>query len=164
MDPQACCEIFDSPLGAVVIYASDRFILRSCFYDHANRPETFPNGLTKNAFKQLEAYFTGKLTAFSLPLAFSGSPFQNKVWEVVKAIPYGKTATYRHIAEMLGIKNGARAVGMAVAANPLLIFIPCHRVIGASEKLTGYAGGIERKRKLLELERKNAGINGRLLF
>jgi methylated-DNA-[protein]-cysteine S-methyltransferase len=105
------------------------------------------------AVRQLRAYFAGELTEFDLPLAPRGSDFQQRVWEQLSKIEYGETASYGEIAGRLGMTNAAsRAVGTANGRNPIPIVIPCHRVIGADGTLTGYAGGIERKQTLLELE------------
>ena len=108
--------------------------------------------LLKEAKAQLEAYFAGKLKDFSLPIAPAGTDFQLKVWEVLLTIPYGETITYGQLAERVGNATASRAVGMANSRNPLPIIIPCHRVIGANRKLTGYTGGLDIKIKLLNLE------------
>ncbi len=102
---------------------------------------------------QLEAYFAGELTRFEIGYATSGSDFQQRVWTALEPIPYGTTVTYGDIADKIGAPRAAvRAVGTAIGANPLLVVRPCHRVIGASGQLTGYAGGLERKQQLLDLE------------
>lgn len=109
------------------------------------------------AARQLAAYFEGTLTDFDLPLAPDGSDFQQRVWEQLRTIGYGETASYGAIAHRLGMTNAAsRAVGLANGRNPIPIVIPCHRVIGADGSLTGYAGGLERKQVLLDLERSDA--------
>jgi len=108
--------------------------------------------LVKEAFKQLNAYLSGKLKIFSLPLDPAGTPFMQKTWTSLCKIPYGKTASYKDIAIDIGNCKAVRAVGMANNRNPIPIFIPCHRVIGSDGKLVGYGGGLELKRKLLELE------------
>ena len=105
------------------------------------------------ARRQLSAYFDRELKEFELPLAPEGSDFQRRVWRQLELIPYGETASYGEIAHRLGHTNAAsRAVGLANGRNPIPIMIPCHRVIGANGTLTGYAGGLERKQTLLELE------------
>lgn len=109
--------------------------------------------LLKEAAKQLENYFAGELEEFSLPLEPEGTDFMKQVWAALCEIPYGKTASYGEIAEKVGRPKAARAVGLANNRNPIPIFIPCHRVIGADGSLTGYAGGLEMKRKLLDLEK-----------
>lgn len=111
-----------------------------------------PGAFTEVA-AQLRAYFRGELTRFDIGYAGAGSDFQRRVWDALDEIPYGETVTYGKIAALIGAPRAAvRAVGAAIGANPLLIVRPCHRVIGANGALTGYAGGVERKRQLLELE------------
>lgn len=110
--------------------------------------------LLKEAARQLESYFAGELKEFSLPLEPSGTDFMRQVWSALCEIPFGKTATYGEIAERIGRPKAARAVGLANNRNPIPIFIPCHRVIGADGSLTGYRGGLEMKKKLLELEKR----------
>lgn len=108
--------------------------------------------LIREAKSQLDAYFAKRLQTFDLPLAPEGSVFQMKVWELLKSIPYGNAITYGELAKRAGDKNACRAVGMANSRNPLPVFIPCHRVVGAGGKLTGYTGGLEVKMKLLQVE------------
>ncbi len=103
-------------------------------------------------FEQLAEYFAGGRRAFDLPLAPRGSAFQQRVWEQLRLIDYGHTISYGELASRIGDPNAARAVGLANGANPIAIIIPCHRVIGTDGSLTGYGGGIDRKRTLLELE------------
>ena len=100
----------------------------------------------------LEAYFAGRAVDFDIPLAPAGTPFQQAVWQALRGIPYGATASYAEIARHIGRPRAVRAVGLANARNPIAIIVPCHRVIGADGTLTGYAGGLERKQALLELE------------
>ncbi|MDA8061448.1 MAG: methylated-DNA--[protein]-cysteine S-methyltransferase [Actinomycetota bacterium] len=111
-----------------------------------------PDAVIDAAADQLAAYFAGALHAFDLPLSPAGTPFQQRVWEALRSIPYGTTASYRQIAETVGNPAATRAVGTANARNPLPIILPCHRVIGADGSLTGYAGGLDAKRYLLTLE------------
>lgn len=106
----------------------------------------------KEAITQLNAYFAGKLHEFNLPLKAAGTPFQEAVWQALTSIPYGKTVSYKDIAEQVNLPKAARAVGMANGRNPISIIIPCHRVIGTNGKLTGYGGGLHRKEWLLEHE------------
>lgn len=109
------------------------------------------------AARQLASYFAGELQAFTLPLAPVGTPFQQRVWKELVGIGYGETASYGEIARRLGMTNAAsRAVGLANGRNPVPVVIPCHRVIGADGSLTGYAGGVDRKQTLLDLERQDA--------
>jgi methylated-DNA-[protein]-cysteine S-methyltransferase len=104
--------------------------------------------------RQLLAYFAGNLETFNLPLAPQGTPFQQKVWDELLNIPYGETVSYGQLAQRIGNPNASRAVGLANGSNPIPIVIPCHRVIGANGKLTGYGGGLPIKEKLLALERR----------
>lgn len=104
------------------------------------------------AATQLTEYFQGHLKSFTIPLHLEGTPFQKDVWQCLARIPYGVTPSYSDIAAQIGRPSAVRAVGMAVNKNPLLIILPCHRVVGKNGELTGYAGGVEIKRKLLQLE------------
>lgn len=110
--------------------------------------------LLREAARQLELYFEGRLREFDIPLLLDGTPFQVAVWRELVKIPYGETAGYGEIAAAIGKPKAARAVGMANHRNPLAIVVPCHRVIGADGKLVGYGGGLELKRRLLELEKR----------
>jgi len=110
-----------------------------------------------DAAEQLVAYFDGSLMEFDLPLSLSGTPFFARVWEAVQEVPYGETRTYGEIAAVLGRPGAARAVGAANGRNPLPIIVPCHRLVGADGGLTGYGGGLERKRWLLDHESGLAG-------
>jgi len=103
--------------------------------------------------RQLEEYFAGERTIFDIPLAPEGAPFEREVWRALEEIPYGETVSYGEIARRVGQPTAARAVGTANGRNPIAVIVPCHRVIGADGSLTGYGGGLERKRLLLELER-----------
>lgn len=109
--------------------------------------------LVTEAFSQLESYLRGERRCFDLPLRPHGTPFMQEVWTALLAIPYGATASYKDIAEAVGKPGAARAVGQANNRNPIAIVIPCHRVVGANGKLTGYAGGLPVKQALLRLER-----------
>ena len=110
--------------------------------------------LLRQAAAELAAYFAGALREFTVPLAPKGTPFQQKVWAALREIPYGETRSYKEIAAMVGNEKACRAVGMANNRNPLPIFIPCHRVVGADGKLVGYAGGLDVKTFLLNLEKE----------
>jgi methylated-DNA-[protein]-cysteine S-methyltransferase len=113
-----------------------------------------PFAVTK---QQLTEYFAGNLTEFELPLQMHGTDFQLKVWSALKTIPYGTTISYGELAQQIGQPKASRAVGLANGRNPISIVIPCHRVIGANGKLTGYGGGVERKQWLLDHEKSNGG-------
>jgi methylated-DNA-[protein]-cysteine S-methyltransferase len=148
----------DSPLGKILL-ASDGEALTGLWFEGQ---KLFAAGLNDAreerglaVFEACDAwlalYFGGKIPDFTPALAPKGSAFQQRVWDALLRIPYGETVTYRILAERLG--TSARAVGSAVGRNPVSLIIPCHRVIGADGSLTGYAGGVEKKRRLLEMER-----------
>ena len=118
----------------------------------------------KSAQEQLEAYFSGERKSFELPLKFCGTTFQHKVWEALLDIPYGKTETYLGLSQKLGNVKAIRAVAAANGANAISIIVPCHRIVGSDGSLTGYAGGLEAKRKLLQLERARLPSVHPLLF
>lgn len=143
-----------TPIGTVGIVENGRAITDILFEEqlpgHAVRHTTL---LLERAAKQLDEYFAGKRTSFDLPLEPEGTPYRKKVWQVLTEIPYGQTMTYGEIARRTGNPQASRAVGGASHHNPIPIVIPCHRVIGAGGKLTGYAGGLPRKEFLLALER-----------
>lgn len=119
------------------------------------RSDTHP--VLDQALTQLRQYFVGQRQVFQLPLAAHGTAFQARVWDELIRIPYATTTTYQRIAESLGQPSASRAVGLANGRNPLGIIVPCHRVIGSSGQLTGYAGGLTRKRLLLDLEQRHGG-------
>jgi methylated-DNA-[protein]-cysteine S-methyltransferase len=155
----------DSPIGPLTLVAEDG-TLTKLFMDaqrHAPEPATFgaPGDPADEPFAsaaaQLTAYFAGELTAFDLPLAPAGTPFQRQVWGALQQIPYGTTMSYGELADKLGKPGASRAVGLANGRNPIAIVVPCHRVIGSDGSLTGYGGGLDRKRFLLGLER---GVQG----
>lgn len=127
--------------------------LSKCF--QASFTET-PHPVSNAAIEQLDLYFMGQLKHFDLPLAFAGTPFQQQVWQTLLTIPYGETISYQQLAGKIKDKRASRAVANANAANALSILVPCHRVIGSSGQLTGYAGGLEAKDYLLKLERHPA--------
>ena len=116
--------------------------------------------LIRSAQAQFGAYFRGELTAFDLPLAPEGTPFQLKVWQALRDIPYGETISYGELARRVGKPTASRAVGAANGHNPIGIVVPCHRVIGADGSLTGYGGGLDRKRTLLALEAETLARGG----
>jgi methylated-DNA-[protein]-cysteine S-methyltransferase len=142
---------FTSPLGPIRLRARDGALTELRFGDGAAAEEPSDPVLAE-ACEQLTAYFAGERTSFELPLAPAGTPFDQRVWAAVAAIPHGRTATYGELAAQLGAPGSARAVGAANGRNPIAIVIPCHRVIGARGALTGYAYGVERKAALLALE------------
>ena len=112
-----------------------------------------PSPLLRRALEELQEYFSGMRRVFTLPLEPAGTAFEQTVWSALRTIPYGETRSYRQIAQQIGRPAACRAVGRANGRNPISLFIPCHRVIGADGRLTGYAGGLDAKQRLLELER-----------
>jgi methylated-DNA-[protein]-cysteine S-methyltransferase len=151
--------VIESPIGDLRLVEHDGAITAiefTPFRDGLGRPlgdRDDDHPVLVECARQLRAYFAGDLTEFDLPLAPDGTPFQQRVWAELQVVGFGKTATYGEIAHRLGMTNAAsRAVGLANGRNPIPIVIPCHRVIGANGTLTGYAGGLERKQLLLDLE------------
>ncbi|MEU1295382.1 methylated-DNA--[protein]-cysteine S-methyltransferase [Streptomyces sp. NPDC005840] len=149
----------DSPVGPLLLTADDDGALTSLSVPGQKNGRTVQEGwrhtpdLFRTASEQLAAYFAGDLTVFRLDLRTEGSAFREKVWAAIDAVPYGATTSYGEIAARIGASRAAvRAVGGATGANPLLILRPCHRVIGADGSLTGYAGGLPTKVRLLALE------------
>lgn len=149
-----------SPVGELTLIASDKGLAAILWEDDdpkrvrlgplVQAPE---NPFLVETERQLGAYFAGKLTAFTVPLDFNGTDFQKSVWTALLDIPFGETRSYAQIARQLGRPTAYRAVGAANGKNPISIIAPCHRVIGSTGKLTGFAGGMEAKKYLLELER-----------
>jgi len=149
------CLVVDSPVGPLRVVATPEAVTAIEFHPFADG-EVVEEGtpLLLEAVRQLEAYFAGELTTFDLPLAPLGTDYQRRVWQALCDVGHGETVTYSEIARRLGQPAGAsRAVGLANGRNPIPVVIPCHRVIGANGTLTGYAGGLERKQVLLDLER-----------
>lgn len=153
--------IFDSPLGPLTAVEHDAGLAAVYMTEHKRRPgwETFGDRVTASnsavldaTAEQLGEYFVGERHDFSLPLAPVGSEFQHVVWAALQQIPYGELQSYGELAGMLGDPAMAQAVGSANGRNPISIIVPCHRVVGSDGSLTGYAGGLERKQFLLELE------------
>jgi methylated-DNA-[protein]-cysteine S-methyltransferase len=144
--------IFASPIGDLLLMG-DGAALTGMDFDRIPDPAwQRDDGAFDEAKDQLRAYFGGELTEFSLELAPRGTPFQQRVWSALRAIPYGTTTSYGKLAAALGDARATRAVGSANGRNPISIIIPCHRVIGADGGLTGYGGGMQRKQWLLALE------------
>ncbi|NLJ32011.1 MAG: methylated-DNA--[protein]-cysteine S-methyltransferase [Clostridiales bacterium] len=148
---------YDFSIGTLAV-AEDGAGITNIHQKRETRTDSFcetETPLLKEAARQLGEYFSGARTAFSLPLSLSGTDFQLSAWEALRAIPYGETRSYKQIAEQIGRPNACRAVGMANHRNPVMILVPCHRVIGTDGGLTGYAGGLDVKRYLLDLEKEN---------
>ena len=149
--------IYSTPAGSITISANENAITGVDF-GKAEAGVQKETELIKKAYLQLSEYFEGKRRKFDLPLEPYGTEFQRKVWSALRAIPYGETRSYKQIAKLAGNENACRAVGMANNKNPIPIFIPCHRVIGADGSLVGYGGGIAVKEMLLALERSNSSV------
>lgn len=143
-------QIISTPIGFLTLKADDSFLL-SIEFGKACEIEN-PNSITELAAKELSEYFPGNRKEFTVPYKLCGTEFQKKVWQALTEIPYGKTASYEEIAVKIGNPKACRAVGMANNKNKLPIIIPCHRVIGKSGNLTGYAGGLDIKIFLLNIE------------
>ena len=148
---------YDSPLGTVTLQANEQGLLGVWFETHTTKPEDL--GIQEDSFpifqsvkEQLERYFAGDAVQFDVPIAAKGTPFQQSVWHALTNIPYGETWSYAQLADAIGNPKAVRAVGLANGKNPVSVIVPCHRVIGKNGKLTGYAGGIERKQRLLTIE------------
>ena len=148
---------YDSPLGTVTLQANEQGLLGVWFETHTTKPEDL--GIQEDSFPifqsvkdQLDRYFAGEAVQFDLPIAAKGTPFQQSVWHALTTIPYGETWSYAQLADAIGNPKAVRAVGLANGKNPVSVIVPCHRVIGKNGKLTGYAGGVERKQRLLAIE------------
>ncbi|MFD8302744.1 methylated-DNA--[protein]-cysteine S-methyltransferase [Streptomyces sp. NPDC059690] len=153
--------VTDSPYGPLTLVAEDGTLCGLYMTDQRHRPpqETFgdrDDTLFDEARQQLKAYFAGELKEFTLQLHLHGTPFQRIVWDQLRRIPYGETRSYGELADALGNPGASRAVGLANGKNPIGIIVPCHRVVGADGSLTGYGGGLPRKRRLLDFERGSA--------
>lgn len=158
---------FDTDLGNMTVVELDGGIAEVYFSEEESQREFTRKDfeeketpLLKKAKKELQEYGRGERSAFDLPLNAEGTGFQKTVWEALCTIPYGETRSYKQIAEQVGNPKGSRAVGMANHNNPISIIVPCHRVVGSNGSLTGYAGGMELKKTLLELERGNQTAGG----
>ena len=144
---------YHSPIGWLQLVATDNAISGVSFVSEAG--ESVGNSpMLDLCQQQLGAYFDGTLTKFSVPLRLEGTPFQRRVWEALQTIPFGATWSYSELAQRVGNAKACRAVGGANHRNPIPILVPCHRVVGASGALTGYAGGLARKQALLEHEQR----------
>lgn len=152
-NPDITTALFESPPGIIALSQCDGFLTGLNFVDDGMATD-IPESL-QSSVNQITDWFSGKISTFNLPVKPAGTRFQLLVWKLLAEIPYGQTATYGELAAKLGIKNGARAVGLASGANPVSLIIPCHRVIGANGKLTGYRGGLWRKEWLLRFEKAN---------
>ncbi len=148
----------DSPIGELLL-VGDGQVLHGLSMQDAPRPRSVlpewrrDDGAFPEIRRELSEYFAGERTEFQVPLAMEGTTFQRTVWNALRAIPYGETRSYGELARGIGKPSAMRAVGLANGRNPIAVIVPCHRVIGADGSLTGFGGGLERKRTLLDLER-----------
>lgn len=149
---------YDTKIGRIAIMDNGEEITCMEIADNTNLKEfnVCETELIKEAARQLKEYLDGSRAQFELPLNPQGTEFQKKVWKALCDIPYGETRSYKQVAEAIGNSKASRAIGMANNKNPIMIFIPCHRVIGSNGKLVGYAGGLDMKEKLLKLENNRA--------
>ncbi len=163
--------VVDSPVGPITLLAADDRLTGLYLSERRYPPAADQLGARQfgaqqsgapddgpfaAAAAQLSEYFAGRLTSFDLPVTMTGTSFQRLVWSALRDIPYGTTVSYRELAAAIGRPSAARAVGLANGRNPVSIIVPCHRVVGSDGSLTGYGGGLERKRHLLALERRVA--------
>lgn len=156
-------DIFASPLGEMRLCCDGKFLTAVTFTGQKHEERHIPKDAAPGTHPVLEQtkawlsqYFGGNVPGILPPMKPVGTPFQKSVWDLLQEIPYGETVTYGELAKKLGCKS-AQAIGNAVGRNPISILVPCHRVMGAGGKLTGYAGGIEKKEALLKLERSTKG-------
>lgn len=154
----AISQLVNTPIGEISLFATEQGISQISIGDKISSenlqgtPNEKARGFIADCEAELSAYFKGELTRFSVPLHIAGTEFQKKVWDCMLSIPYGQTKTYGEISTILGMKKGARAVGRAANTNSIPLIIPCHRVVGADNSLTGFASGVDVKMFLLNLE------------
>ena len=151
---------FNSPIGIVRLTEADGSIIRIELTDAADAVHTASTPLLHEATLQILSFLEGKRQQLDFPIHMVGTPFQQRVWRALQQIPYGTTRTYGEIAAAIGNPRASRAVGMACNKNPLLLIVPCHRVVGVNGKLVGFAYGTDTKRQLLLLERESFSRSG----
>jgi len=154
---------FESPVGCLLLAGDSSALWRVSFASSKRSSPPLPEWKQNRAafaevIRQLQAYFRGELKEFDVPLAMEGTAFQLRVWNELRAIPYGETISYAQLAARIGNPKAVRAVGLANGSNPIPIIVPCHRVIGSDGSLTGFGGGLSTKKKLLELENKQLSL------
>ena len=162
----SCYQWIDGPKQRLLLVADEEGLREAWFEKGRTEPVIDPEwrhggACLKEPARQLDAYFAGELQDFDLPLKPAGTTFQLRVWELLCRIPFGETISYGELARRYGNPAASRAVGLANGSNPIPIIIPCHRVIGSNGKLTGYGGGLETKRWLLDFERERSGLFSR---
>lgn len=150
------CRTIDSPIGRLTLAGTGSTLTRLVIAGQRHQPDQSGWNVDQQAFPdvvaQISAYFDGVLTRFEVDTRLDGTVFQRRVWEAVQSIPYGQTRSYAHIAEQIGAPGAVRAVGAAVGRNPVPVIVACHRVVGSTGTLTGYVGGVDRKKALLARE------------
>lgn len=161
---QVSCGIYESPIGRLKIFCTQDGVKSVGFQREEAKAERMTESpspkseqMLDKTREELKEYFEGKRSTFSVPCVMEGTEFQKKVWKALQEIPYGETRSYQEIAVQIGNPKAYRAVGMANHRNPIAILVPCHRVVGSDGKLTGYAGGLDKKEKLLALEQQMHG-------
>jgi methylated-DNA-[protein]-cysteine S-methyltransferase len=153
---------YTSPIGSIEISSTDQGLISSVLFVDSESKTSSGNAVIEDCKKQLDEYFKGERKEFSLPYQLLGTDFQKNIWNKLKNIEYGKTMSYSELAEKLRSPKGARAIGNTNGKNCLLLILPCHRVVGQDGSLTGYAGGLWRKKWLLDHESKVAGTKKQL--
>lgn len=156
-----CSRRIDSPIGPLTLAGEDGVLRYLCMQDQRHPPSgqdhwARDEDSLQDVVEQLDDYFAGRLTEFDVELRLDGTAFQQLVWSALREIPYGETVSYGELATSIGNPGASRVVGLANGRNPIGIIVPCHRVIGADGSLTGYGGGLDRKRTLLDLEQASA--------
>lgn len=151
--PKFFYEYLKTPIGLLAVCATDQFVIGVDFV--LKKKNSSANKISKQAVKELSEYFAGKREKFSVPIFYTGTAWQNKVWNKLLEVPFGSVISYQDLAAATGKPKAARAVGQAVNKNPIAIIGPCHRVVGSRGDLVGYAGGLKKKEYLLKLESKH---------
>lgn len=149
---------YESAIGTLKIGSEADKITYLGLSDEENQYSAVFSDIARKAIKQLDEYFAGERTSFDIAYDLKGTSFQTGVWEALRSIPYGETRSYAQVARTVGSPKACRAVGLANNKNPLMILVPCHRVIGSDGSLTGYAAGLDIKKKLLDMEKRNLQI------
>lgn len=157
-------DYFTSPQGRMLLVADDKALTAVCFVGQKYAPRVAADwkrdgahALLRQAKRELAEYFAGRRTRFSVKLAPHGTPFQRSVWKAIAGVGFGKTIAYAELARRAGRPGSARAAGAATGRNPIGVIVPCHRIVGSNGSLTGYAGGLAKKRALLALEMRGGG-------
>ena len=157
------CDYLETPLGRMLLVSSEKGLCGAHFIGQKHFPKIDPSWKRERsrAARELAEYFDGKRTGFTVPLAAEGTPFQRAIWKEIAKVRFGETITYAELARRAGFPGCARAAGAATGRNPLGVIVPCHRIVGADGSLTGYAGGLAKKKALLALERGEASPSRR---